>query len=110
MSFPDRSTPCGQMINAYLSNQQNFGDEGIHLLFTLNRWEAKSKMEQLLLGGTTIVVDRYSYSGVAFSHAKGLNYNWCRAPEAGLLKPDVVLMLTLSQEAMAKRGGFGEER
>jgi dTMP kinase len=110
ISFPDRTTPCGSLINAYLSNKQSFGDEQIHLLFTLNRWEAKANMEQLLKSGTTIVVDRYSYSGVAFSNAKGLDYNWCRSPEAGLLKPDLVLLLTLSQEAMSKRGGFGEER
>lgn len=40
----------------------------------------------------------------------GLSYEWCKAPEAGLLKPDLVLFLTLSPEAMAKRGGFGDER
>lgn len=35
---------------------------------------------------------------------------WCKAPEAGLLKPDLVILLTLTAEALAKRGGFGEER
>lgn len=40
----------------------------------------------------------------------GLSYEWCKAPEAGLLKPDLVLYLTLTPEAMAKRSGFGDER
>lgn len=110
MNFPDRSTDCGKLINSYLTNKDNFTDEGIHLLFTLNRWEARKQMEQLLQDGTSLIVDRYSYSGVAFSSAKGLEMDWCKAPEAGLLKPDLVLLLTLSAEAMAKRGGFGEER
>ncbi|XP_055611473.1 thymidylate kinase [Uranotaenia lowii] len=110
MNFPDRTTQCGALINSYLTNKDNFTDQGIHLLFTLNRWEAKKQMEQLLLGGTTLIVDRYSYSGVAFSAAKGLDIDWCKAPESGLLKPDLVVLLTLSPEAMAKRGGFGDER
>lgn len=36
--------------------------------------------------------------------------NWCKGPETGLLKPDRVILLTLTSEAMARRGGFGEER
>lgn len=35
-------------------------------------------MESKLLSGTTLVVDRYSYSGVAFSAAKGLDIEWCK--------------------------------
>lgn len=35
-------------------------------------------MERKLLGGTTLIVDRYSYSGVAFSAAKGLDIEWCK--------------------------------
>lgn len=110
MNFPDRSTQFGALINSYLTNKDNFTDEGIHLLFTLNRWEAKNNMEHLLQSGTSLIVDRYSYSGVAFSSAKGLDMDWCKAPESGLLKPDLVILLTLTAEAMAKRGGFGEER
>lgn len=75
MNFPDRSTDCGKLINSYLTNKDNFTDEGIHLLFTLNRWEARKQMEQLLQDGTTLIVDRYSYSGVAFSSAKG-EHSW----------------------------------
>ena len=71
MNFPDRTTQCGALINSYLTNKDDFTDEGIHLLFTLNRWEAKKQMEQLLNSGTSLIVDRYSYSGVAFSSAKG---------------------------------------
>lgn len=67
-------------------------------------------MEKLLRDGVTLIVDRYSYSGVAFSAAKGLDLEWCKAPETGLLKPDLVLLLTMKASAIAKRGGFGEER
>ncbi|KFB46921.1 AGAP005260-PA-like protein [Anopheles sinensis] len=110
MNFPDRTTQCGQLINGYLTRKDDFTDEGIHLMFTLNRWEKMKEMEKLLRSGVHLIVDRYSFSGVAFSAAKGLDMEWCKAPEAGLLKPDLVVLLTLSPEAIAKRGGFGDER
>lgn len=110
MNFPDRTTECGKLINAYLTKKQDFADEAIHLLFTVNRWEAIKKMEHLLRDGVTLIVDRYSYSGVAFSTAKGLDFDWCKNAERGLLKPDLVLMLNMSALAISRRGGFGDER
>ncbi|KAG0630253.1 hypothetical protein M758_1G165400 [Ceratodon purpureus] len=38
----------------------------------------KSLMEAKLKEGITLVIDRYSYSGVAFSAAKGLALDWCK--------------------------------
>ncbi|XP_050246846.1 thymidylate kinase-like [Quercus robur] len=70
--FPDRSTDVGQMISSYLSNKSQLDDHMIHLLFSANRWEKRSLMETKLKTGTTLIVDRYSYSEVAFSSAKGL--------------------------------------
>lgn len=110
MNFPNRETTSGKMIDGYLRNKETLTDEGIHLLFTVNRWEAKKEMEKELLAGTTIIVDRYSYSGIAYSSAKGLDFEWCKVPEKGLLKPDLVVYLTLTDEAMTRRGGFGAER
>ncbi|KAF3583787.1 hypothetical protein F2Q69_00028135 [Brassica cretica] len=70
----------------------------------------RSLMEEKLKGGTTLIVDSYSYSGVAFSSAKGLGIEWCKAPEVGLLAPDSVLYLDISPERAAERGGYGDER
>ncbi len=36
----DRSTPIGQMIDAYLKSSVEMEDHVIHLLFSANRWEA----------------------------------------------------------------------
>ncbi|KAJ9141543.1 hypothetical protein P3X46_032068 [Hevea brasiliensis] len=108
--FPDRSTSIGQMISAYLSNQSQLDDHTIHLLYSVNRWEKSSLMETQLKSGTTLIVDRYSYSGVAFSSAKGLDFEWCKAPEIGLLAPDLVLYLDIPPEKAAERGGYGGER
>lgn len=37
--------------------------------------------------------DRYAYSGVAFSAAKGLDVDWCKKTDSGLPKPDLVIFL-----------------
>lgn len=108
--FPDRNTGVGQMISSYLANKSQLDDHAIHLLFSANRWEKRSLMEEKLKSGTTLIVDRYSYSGVAFSSAKGLDIGWCKAPEIGLLAPDMVVYLDISPEKAAERGGYGDER
>jgi dTMP kinase len=110
MNFPNRQTQSGKILDAYLRNKQDVPDEAIHLLFSFNRWECKSEMEKELKAGTTLIIDRYCYSGVAYSSVKGLDFDWCKSPDTGLLRPDLVVYLTLSEEAMSKRGGFGNER
>jgi dTMP kinase len=55
-------------------------------------------------------MDRYAYSGVAFSSAKGLDLEWCKAPDVGLLRPDVTLFLDIDPREAESRGGYGEER
>ncbi|XP_052197759.1 thymidylate kinase isoform X2 [Diospyros lotus] len=108
--FPDRNTGVGQMCSSYLANKSQLDDHTIHLLFSANRWEKRPLMETKLRSGITLIVDRYSYSGVAFSSAKGLDIEWCKAPEKGLLAPDLVLYLDIPPEKAAERGGYGGER
>ena len=110
--FPDRTTGIGQMISAYLKQDAELDDRAVHLLFAANRWEKAAEIRQLLAAGTTIVCDRYSFSGIAYTSAKqsGPSFEWCLAPEVGLPAPDAVLFLTLSLEEQEARGDYGEER
>lgn len=91
LAFPDRSTQIGALIDAYLKRQIEFNDQTIHLLFSANRWECMDSMRAKLLQGCNLIVDRYAYSGVAFSQAKGLSQTWCQSCDVGLIKPDLVL-------------------
>ena len=60
---------------------------------------------------TLSLLRRYAFSGVAFSAAKdGLTIDWCKQPDRGLPKPDLVCFLDVSPEEARKRGGFGEEK
>ena len=68
-------------------------------------------MKELLDSGVTLVVDRYAFSGAAFTGAKdGFDLTWCRTPDIGLPAPDCVVYLTLNPDVAATRGDYGGER
>jgi len=78
---------------------------------TCSRWEQEKEIRSSLAEGTNILIDRYAYSGAAFSAAKpGLSLAWCKQPDVGLPRPDLVVFLDVSEEVARQRGGFGEER
>jgi len=70
MKFPDRTTSIGQLINTYLKGETKLDDHAIHLLFSANRWELVDDITKTLNSGTSIIIDRYAFSGVAYSAAK----------------------------------------
>lgn len=41
---------------------------------------------------------------------QGFSLDWCKQPEVGLPKPDLVMFLKLSPSEAALRGQFGQER
>jgi dTMP kinase len=108
--FPDRQSP---VTGAILDNYLKKGDLDAHvafLLFSANRWERAKEMEEWLLSGGTLVVDRYAYSGAAYCFAKSkLPIEHVSTPDIGLPAPDLVLQLRIDMETLSKRGGFGEE-
>jgi dTMP kinase len=59
--------------------------------------------------GYNLIIDRYAYSGTAYSVAKGLDFNWCVKADIGIPKPDIVFFLEIQPEDAAKRDGYGEE-
>ena len=111
VTFPKRETIIGRMISEYLKGLQDLDDRVIHLLFSANRWEMRQQIEEWLTSGTSVIVDRYAYSGVAYSSAKrSLDFEWCRQSDKGLPKPDSVLYLTASLDSIIARNGFGDEK
>ena len=113
IKFPARETEIGQLINRYLVDKSfELPDQSIHLLFSANRWEMSNRIKSYLNEGRTVVLDRYVYSGVAYSMAKEvetMDLDWCLQPDKGLIKPDLTIFLT-NDDSNADRGGFGEER
>ena len=110
LRFPDRTTGVGHMLDSYLRQSTELDDRAVHLLFAANRWETAAQLTAHLTAGTHLVVDRYSYSGAAFTAAKGYDLQWCMSAERGLPAPDVVIFLSVKTAEAEGRGGWGEER
>lgn len=109
VKFPMRESPIGLVINRYLTERDfELSNEAAHLLFSANRWELAASIERMLMEGKTVVLDRYVYSGVAYSAAKGMDFDWCKGPDVGLPRPDLTLFFQFSQNQ--QREGFGDER
>ncbi|MCJ1288171.1 Thymidylate kinase [Xylographa opegraphella] len=112
MRFPERSTPIGRSIDAYLKGETAIEDHVIHLLFSANRWEAAAQIRADVENATTVIIDRYSYSGAVYSAAKdnpALTLEWAWQMEAGLPAPDLCIFLDIEPDVATGRGGFGTE-
>ncbi|KAE8604482.1 hypothetical protein XENTR_v10014720 [Xenopus tropicalis] len=72
LRFPERTTEIGRLIGSYLEKKSNLEDHTIHLLFSANRWEQVPMIKEKLRSGVTLVIDRYAFSGVAFTSSKEL--------------------------------------
>ncbi|MES1902739.1 MAG: Thymidylate kinase [Paramarteilia canceri] len=85
-------------------------DRAIHLLFSANRHELANQITDNLKDGKTVIIDRYAFSGVAYSSAKGLAIEWCKNPDAHLPKPDLVIFFDKTPISAEKMNGYGDER
>lgn len=125
LKFPNRDTPIGKIIDSYLQNKEHviftgendmplqgkdIDDRVIHLLFSANRWEMSNYIINLLNSGTNVILDRYIYSGIVYSVAKGLNIEWCKSCDIGLPEPDIVIYIDCSIKTITERADYGEER
>ena len=97
--------PCPQLQPSLLKGEKELDDHVIHLLFSTNRWEKREELTKALEAGQHVLIDRYAYSGVAFSAAKaGMDLDWCRGPDRGLPKPgkDISLLSAMSLRRTSK--------
>ncbi|KAJ4457249.1 putative thymidylate kinase [Paratrimastix pyriformis] len=110
INFPDRETQTGRQIDMFLQKKQNFTPTEIHELYSRNRWEKRDFIVAALERGTTVICDRYAFSGTAYSVAQGLDMAWCMSTDSGLPCPDIVFFLDVPPHVAAARKGYGEER
>lgn len=110
INFPERNSLTGQMIDQYLKDEMTLDDHAIHLLFSANRWECLPRLLKELNDGKVVLLDRYIYSGIAYSASKGLDWSWCENPDMGLPVPDAVIFLEINEQMQRERGDFGKER
>jgi dTMP kinase len=109
-SFPNRNSITGQICDRYLRREIELDAHTIHLLFSANRWERQQELSQLLAEGNIVLCSRYSYSGIAYSKANGLPYDWLKSIENGLIEPDLIVYLDIDPVIASRRDCYGQER
>lgn len=111
MSFPNRTTGVGRLLDRFLKGRSNLEPHTAHLLFSANRWEQLEEIKRNLMSGVNVLLDRYSFSGVAYSAASGqCDFGWCMHTELGLLRPDIIFFLDLREDQCPYLRRFGGER
>lgn len=90
ISFPQRQTPVGQLLNTVLNGDIILNEKATYLTFIANRLELMDEMNSMLVDGTNIVVDRYVYSGLAYGKATGLTREFMSRFNEPFIQPDIV--------------------
>lgn len=114
--FPSRTSPYSKDIEAYLHGDTEASPEEAVRLFAMDRAYWLARMSEDLARGITLVVDRFTYSGIAYGMANGLDKERCNQIETECignqtpLHPDIVILLDMDPKDAAKRNRYGQQR
>lgn len=120
VSFPDYTTPIGQLIIDHLQGRWRCIENDLHgvrryptaidgdalvlqSLFTVNRLELLPRIAALLAAGKPAILDRYWLSGYVYGTLDGLDSKWLWDVHQSLPQPDMWLLLDVSAETSVKR-------
>lgn len=104
LSFPDYSTPLGELIRAELHRKLNVPRprQYMQMMMAANRWECLPTIAFDNNNGVT-VVNRYTESNLAYGLANGLDLAWLREIERGLPVADIVIEIDVDPEKVLSR-------
>ncbi|NND86657.1 MAG: dTMP kinase [Nitrosopumilus sp.] len=96
--FPDYKTPIGKEIRKYLDDKRKFPPQVIHCLLAANRWEKLDEIKKAQEKNSVLIMNRYYHSNLIYGLANGLKQKWLENLDAGLPKPDLVILLDVTQK------------
>ncbi len=117
LSFPQYDSPFGALVAKYLRGEygslQEIPPEIPCLLYALDRFQVKDKLEKGLANGSWFIADRYTQSNFGYQGAKFNGENrkqfisWIEVLESRLPQPDLVIYLhvpvAVTQKLMENR-------
>jgi dTMP kinase len=102
-SFPDYSTPIGKEIKKYLSGKRKLPVQAVHCLLAANRWEKLKEINDAISKNSVLIMNRYYQSNLVYGFVNGMNLSWLANLDSGLPKPDLVIVLDVSQKESFRR-------
>ncbi|MFH1056318.1 MAG: dTMP kinase [Candidatus Micrarchaeota archaeon] len=115
LHFPSYGTPSGKLVEAYLKGEfgprEKVPRKFAAMLYALDRFAQKKKLEGLLKKGFVVILDRYTQSNLAYASAdltgkerKEL-ISWIEKLEKSLPKADAVVFLDVPPQQSEKLFG-----
>ena len=107
LTFPNNQTPLGRFLKRALKEHIPLSMWTHHVLFSLHRWEFASWITDTLNRNYALIVERYAWSGTAYSWASDSEADpekYMRL-DAGLPQPDLVICLQTPFSDVLSRGG-----
>ena len=101
--FPDYDTPIGKEIRKYLDGKRKFPPQVIHCLLAANRWEKVNEIKSAEEKNSVLIMNRYYQSNLVYGIVNGLKSKWLENLDDGLPKPDLVILLDISQKESFSR-------
>jgi dTMP kinase len=108
-AFPVYQTTLGKRLNAYLGGKERPDPHVVHLLYAANKWEVAARIDDQLRQGCIVIANRYTPSNLAYGRAHGLPLDWLFMLEAGLPKPNKVIILDVSTDVSYERKKRGRD-
>ena len=101
--FPDYKTPIGKEIRQYLDGKRKFPPQVIHCLLAANRWEKLNEIKKSQEKNSVLIMNRYYQSNLIYGIANGLKSKWLENLDDGLPKPNLVILLDVTQKESFSR-------
>ena len=101
--FPDYKTPIGKEIRQYLDGKRKFPHQVIHCLLAANRWEKLDEIKKSQEKNSVLIMNRYYQSNLIYGIANGLKSKWLENLDDGLPKPNLVILLDVTQKESFSR-------
>ena len=73
--------------------RQHVTEEELQMWYSLNRYQFDPQIRKKLAGGTTIVAEDYTGTGLAWGAAKGADTDWLVSVNKFLQKPDLEILI-----------------
>ncbi len=94
ISFPNKKSITWNSIDSYQHEILDMNPKAAHLLYCANRWELQESIIKYLDDGFVVLLDRYFYSGIAYSCGyNNIDFSWACNVEQGLILPDIIFYI-----------------
>jgi dTMP kinase len=110
LEFPDYLTPISLEIERALRGERDYAADVLQLLYIANRYEHRTRIEDLLGRGVIILCDRYLASSVAYGEAQGVDPEWLFDVQRHLPQPALTVLLDIAPDTAVRRKARERDR